>query len=78
MSLNLRWNRILQKQDSDLRFALNVVQDSLPTPSRIKEALESRAEAGLEDSSGSKSSLGKFTARCAQSCQASLLESVDD
>ena len=36
MALDLRWNQILQKQDPYLRFALNVVQDSLPTPSRLK------------------------------------------
>ena len=33
VSLDLRWNRILQKQDSSLRFVLNAVQDSLLTPS---------------------------------------------
>ena len=33
---DLRWNHILQKQDSYLRFALNAVQDSFPTPSRLK------------------------------------------
>ena len=36
VSLDLRWNQILQKQDSYLGFALNVVQDSLLTPSRLK------------------------------------------
>ena len=34
--LDLRWNRILQKQDSYLRFALNAVQASLPNPARLK------------------------------------------
>ena len=33
VSLDLRWNRILQKQDS---YALNAAQDSLPIPSRLK------------------------------------------
>ena len=36
MPLDLRWNRILQKQDSYVRFALNAVQDSVPTPSKLK------------------------------------------
>ena len=45
---------------------------------RIKEAMESRVEAQVEDSIGFKSSLGKFTAPRAQSSQAPLLESADD
>ena len=47
MSLDLRWNLILQKQDSDLRFALNAVQDSLPTPSRLKHSQQNSAGDGL-------------------------------
>ena len=47
VSLDLRWNRILQKQDSYLRFALNAVQDSLPTPSRLKHWQQDSAGDGL-------------------------------
>ena len=34
--MDLRWNQILQKQETCLRFALNAVQDSFPTPRRLK------------------------------------------
>ena len=47
VSLDLRWNRILQKQDSYLRFPLNVVQGSLPTPSRLKHWQQYSAGDGL-------------------------------
>ena len=40
--------------------------------------MESRVETEVEDSIGSKSNLGKFTAPRAQSSQAPLLESADD
>ena len=46
VSLDLRWNRILQKQDSYLRFALNAAQDSLPTP-RLKNWQQDSAGEGL-------------------------------
>ena len=36
VSLDLRWNRILQKQDTYLRFALNAAQDYLPNPQSIE------------------------------------------
>ena len=47
MSLDLQWNRILQTQDSYLRFALNAVQDSLPTPSRLEHRQQDSAGDGL-------------------------------
>ena len=47
VSLDLRWNRILQKQDSYLRFALNAAEDSLPTPSRLKHWQQDSAGNGL-------------------------------
>ena len=47
MPLDLRWNQILQKQDIYLRFPLNVVQDSLPTPSRLKHCQQDSAGDGL-------------------------------
>ena len=36
MMVDLRWDQLLRKQDSYLRFVLNATQDSLPTPSRLK------------------------------------------
>lgn len=36
MAADLRWNHLLQQQDSYLKFVLNATQDSLPTPSRLK------------------------------------------
>ena len=36
VAVDLRWNQLLQKQDSFLTFVLNATQDSLPTPSRLK------------------------------------------
>ena len=47
IGLDLRWNRILQKQDSYLRFALNAAQDSLPTPSRLEHWQQDSAGDGL-------------------------------
>ena len=47
MSLDLRWNRILQKQDSYLRFALSAAQDSLPTSRRLKHWQHDSAGDGL-------------------------------
>ena len=35
MAADLRWNHLLQQQDSYLKFVLNGTQDSLPTPSRL-------------------------------------------
>ena len=34
--VDLRWDQLLRKQDSYLRFVLNATQESLPTPSRLK------------------------------------------
>ena len=36
MVVDLRWDQLLRKQNSYLRFVLNATQDSLPTPSRLK------------------------------------------
>ena len=36
MMVDLRWDQLLRKQDSYLRFVLNATQESLPTPSRLK------------------------------------------
>ena len=47
MAWDLRWNRILQKQDAYLRFELNAVQDSLRTPSRLKHWQQDSAGDGL-------------------------------
>jgi len=34
--VDLRWDQLLRKQDSHLRFVLNATQESSPTPSRLK------------------------------------------
>ena len=47
MSLDLRWNWVLQKQDSYLRFALNAAQDSLAIPRRLKHWQQHSAGDGL-------------------------------
>ena len=36
MMVDLRWDQLLRKQDSYLKFVLNATQESLPTPSRLK------------------------------------------
>ena len=46
MMVDLRWDQLLRKQDSYLRFVLNATQDSLPTPSRLKHWSKSKAGDG--------------------------------
>jgi hypothetical protein len=45
-AVDLSWGRVLQKQDSFLKFVLNSTQDSLPTPSRLKNWAQARASDG--------------------------------
>ena len=47
MAADLRWNHLLQQQDSYLKFVLNATQDSLPTPSRLNTWQEESAGDGL-------------------------------
>ena len=44
--VDLRWDQLLRKQDSYLRFVLNATQDSLPTPSRLNYWSKSSAGDG--------------------------------
>ena len=65
-------SRITWRHDSILLAIYKCVKD------RIKEAVQSRVDARVEDSIGFKSNLGKFTAARDQSSQAPVLESADD